>query len=70
MAIAIGPCIKEVGVLFDVLRKLAASAKGATAVEYGLIMALIVIASMAALKTLADTTIGIWGNVASNVLAH
>ncbi|NNM76522.1 Flp family type IVb pilin [Sphingomonas sp. ID1715] len=47
-----------------------ASAKGATAIEYGLILALIVLAAMVALMTLADTTIGMWDNVAENVLAH
>lgn len=52
------------------LRKLARSEAGATAIEYGLICALIVIAMIVALSTLADTTIGMWNDVASNVLAH
>ena len=58
------------GLITDYLRNLLASAKGATAVEYGLILALIVIAAMAAMFSLAETTIGMWGNVAENVLAH
>lgn len=49
------------------LRKLAASASGATAVEYGLILALIVIAAMVAIVTLADTTIGMWNDIAEKV---
>lgn len=52
------------------LRKLVRSDTGATAVEYGLIVALIVIAMFAALSNLADVTIGMWNDVAENVLAH
>jgi pilus assembly protein Flp/PilA len=56
--------------VFEFLRKLAATTKGATAIEYALIIALIVIAAMAALMSLAGTTIDMWDNVAANVLAH
>lgn len=52
------------------LRKLVRSEHGATAVEYGLICALIVIVMLVALSGLADTTINMWNNVATNVLAH
>lgn len=52
------------------VRKLLGSARGATAVEYGLILCLIVIAAMVAIIGLADTTIGMWDNIAENVLAH
>lgn len=52
------------------LSKLKRSARGATAVEYGLILALIVVVAMVAIMTLADTTIGMWTNIADNVLAH
>lgn len=37
--------------------------RGATAVEYGLIVALIVIAMIASFQALANTTVGMWGNV-------
>jgi pilus assembly protein Flp/PilA len=43
--------------------------KGATAVEYGLIVALIVIAIIGALIALADVTTGIWTNVSDKVQA-
>lgn len=56
--------------IIQLLSKLHRSAKGATAVEYGLILALIVIVAMVAIVTLADTTIGMWDNIAENVLAH
>ena len=41
--------------------------KGASAVEYGLIAALIVLAMMAGLTMFADTTIGMWDNVSNHV---
>ena len=41
--------------------------RGATAIEYGLIIALVVIAMIAGLTALADTTTGMWGNVNSKV---
>jgi pilus assembly protein Flp/PilA len=49
------------------LRRLLASNKGATAVEYGLIIAMIVLAMMAALTNVASNTKGMWGNVANEV---
>ncbi len=50
------------------LRRLLASDKGATAVEYGLILAMIVLAMMAALSNVASKTTGMWGNVANEVI--
>lgn len=41
--------------------------RAATAVEYGLILALIVLAMIAALIALADTTTGMWNNVSDKV---
>lgn len=38
---------------------------GATAIEYGLIVALIVVAMIATLQAVADTTIEMWGTVES-----
>ena len=43
--------------------------KGATAVEYGFILALIVIAIMAAVIELGATTTGMWTNVSTKVQA-
>jgi pilus assembly protein Flp/PilA len=56
--------------MIDFLQQLFRSSRGATAVEYGLILCLIVIAAMVAIIGLADTTIGMWDNIAENVLAH
>ena len=44
--------------------------RGATAVEYGLILALVVLAIMGAVSTVANKTINMWNNVATEVLAH
>ena len=44
--------------------------RAATAIEYGLILALIVIAMMAALSTVADRTISMWTNISTQVLQH
>lgn len=41
--------------------------RGATAVEYGLIVALIVIAMIASFQMLANTTINMWDTVSSKV---
>ena len=47
--------------------KLFKDTKAATAVEYGLIVALIVLAMMAGLGQFASTTIGMWNNVSTAV---
>lgn len=47
------------------LKRLVDDQSGATAVEYGVILALIVIAMIAALQSVANSTIDMWGNVES-----
>ncbi|CAN5340840.1 hypothetical protein BH10PSE12_BH10PSE12_03200 [soil metagenome] len=46
------------------------SQQAATAVEYGLILALIVLAMMGALRSVANGTIGMWSNIANEVSNH
>jgi len=41
--------------------------QGATAVEYGLIVALIVIAMVTSLQMVANTNAGLWNNVSNQV---
>lgn len=53
--------------MWNRLRRLAPDCNGATAVEYGLILAMIVIAMIVSLSTLADVTVGMWNNVNSKV---
>ena len=48
-------------------RDLARDQRGATAVEYGLIAALIVIAMVGALRGVADANSGMWNNVSNKV---
>jgi pilus assembly protein Flp/PilA len=49
------------------LCKLKDDQAGATAVEYGLILALVVLAAMGAIVGLASATIEMWDNVAVQV---
>lgn len=53
-----------------IFRMLARDERGGTAVEYGLIAALIVIASISALKNLASANTEMWNNVSNEVAAN
>jgi pilus assembly protein Flp/PilA len=50
------------------LRKFRADERGATAIEYGLICALIIIAMMAGLSTLGGGVGGYWTNLSQTVM--
>lgn len=50
------------------LNKLECDASGATAVEYGLILALIVLAVLGAIQGVAGATTTMWGDVATAVI--
>lgn len=45
------------------MRNCVRDSRGATAIEYGLIISLVVLAMMVALVAVADGTIAMWGNV-------
>ena len=51
----------------DKIRKLMKDRKGGTAIEYGLIAALVVIAMVASFVELANTTTSMWGNVHTKI---
>jgi len=51
------------------IKSLGGNAHGATAVEYGLIVALIVIVLVSGVRVLGGSTGGIWGNMANKVSA-
>ena len=53
--------------LLRLIRLLARDRTGGTAIEYGLIAALVVITMIAALSELANTTTGMWNNVNTKV---
>jgi pilus assembly protein Flp/PilA len=53
-----------------ILRLITSDDQGATAIEYGLIAALIAVAMMVSLSFLANKTVTMWNNIASVVLAH
>lgn len=44
--------------------------RGATAVEYALILTGITLAVVAAISSLADTTANMWGNISNEVARH
>ena len=50
--------------------RLVRNKKGATAIEYGLIVALIVIAMIGGLKLFAGSTITMWNDVQQNVTTN
>ena len=49
----------------NLLTRLFRDEHGATAVEYGLILAMIVLAMIATLSGVANETIGLWGRVSA-----
>ncbi len=55
--------------MLGLLRALARDTRGATAVEYGLIVALIFIAVTAAIGNAAGATINMWTNIAARVVS-
>ncbi|MBB4153097.1 pilus assembly protein Flp/PilA [Sphingomonas jinjuensis] len=59
--------MKKRAFLPAMLRRLARDDRAATAVEYGLILALIVLSMFAALHEMAGTTVGMWNNVSTKV---
>jgi pilus assembly protein Flp/PilA len=48
-------------------RRLVTDRRGATAIEYGLIIALVVLAMMGALRGTASVTVGMWNNISNTV---
>ncbi|MFX7829033.1 MAG: Flp family type IVb pilin [Sphingomonas sp.] len=53
--------------MFRRLKDLISDRRGGTAIEYGLIVSLIVIAMVSALVNLAQTTNTMWNNVSTRV---
>ena len=53
--------------LIRLIRRLAKDRTGGTAIEYGLIAALVVITMVASFVELANTTTGMWGNVNTKI---
>lgn len=51
------------------LNQLECDASGATAVEYGLILALIFLAMIGALQGFGDVTITMWNDIASDMIS-
>lgn len=55
------------GAIRTMMRKLRASEEGATAIEYGLIAALIAVACISGMSTLGGGSNGLWGKIGERV---
>jgi pilus assembly protein Flp/PilA len=53
--------------MLRLMRALARDRKGATAIEYGLIVSLVIIAMIVALTNFANTSVGMWNNISNKV---
>ena len=53
--------------MIKIIRRLAKNRRGGTAIEYGLIAALVVITMIATFQQVAGTTIGMWTNVSTKM---
>jgi pilus assembly protein Flp/PilA len=51
------------------LKAIASDISGATAVEYGLILAMVFLAMLAAVQNFGNTSIAMWNNIAEKVKA-
>ena len=56
--------------VMSLVKRLLADSRAATAVEYGLIIALVVLTMFGALQAVGQTTAGIWNNVSNKVQAN
>jgi pilus assembly protein Flp/PilA len=54
--------------MLNTIRRIVRSEDGATAVEYGLIVSLIVLVMFAGLKNVGDGTVNMWNKVSNKVV--
>lgn len=54
--------------MLELIRRIGRCEQGATAVEYGLIVAMIVIAMVAALSNVAGSTSNMWNSIQNKVI--
>ncbi|WOE74131.1 Flp family type IVb pilin [Alterisphingorhabdus coralli] len=55
--------------MIQIVSQLWYSRKGATAIEYGLVVGLIAVSAMVAIANVADTTSGMWDHVEDSVVS-
>lgn len=53
--------------MFRFLSRLGRDANGATAVEYGLILALVFLAMLGGISTFGQSAIGVWNKVSNSI---
>jgi pilus assembly protein Flp/PilA len=51
------------------LKRIGSDDRGATAIEYGLIASLVVVACIASFQSVADSNTGLWATITDKVLA-
>ncbi len=56
------------GAMKNGLRKIVRDERGATVIEYGLIISVVVLAMVGALGTVAGTTVNMWNDVSNEVV--
>ncbi len=54
--------------MINLFKKLSLSESGATAVEYGLILALVALSALIAISGVANSTTNMWSSVAGKVM--
>jgi pilus assembly protein Flp/PilA len=54
--------------MLELIRNIAKCQRGATAVEYGLILSLLVIVMLVSLSNVAGSTTGMWNSVSNKVV--
>ena len=57
-------------IMLDLIRRITRCEQGATAVEYGLIVSLVVIAMIGALTNVAGSTTNMWNDVSNQVIEN
>jgi len=53
--------------MLRLMRAIARDRRGATAIEYGLIAALVVLGAIGAITNFANVSVGMWNNIAAKV---
>jgi pilus assembly protein Flp/PilA len=56
--------------MLDLVRRITRCEQGATAVEYGLIISLVVVALIAAMGNLAGSTTNMWNHVSNQIVEN
>lgn len=59
--------VSGMGTIMYILQALLRDETGATVVEYGLIVSLVILAMVGALGAVADSTVGMWNDISNKI---